>query len=136
MRRITLKSKIDAKIGRSNRLVFVRSDFSTLGGYNQVGRALRSLVAEGKLITVGYGLYAKARLNRLTGKPMLVAEGGFTQVAQEALTRLGVKWSPSDSITAYEEGSTQIPINAQVIILDRFARTIGTDKFSLQMIRP
>lgn len=67
---------------------------------------------------------------------MLVAEGGFTQVAQEALTRLGVKWSPSDSITAYEEGSTQIPINAQVIILDRFARTIGTDKFSLQMIRP
>lgn len=68
MRRITLKSKIDAKIGRSNRLVFVRSDFSTLGGYDQVGRALRSLVAEGKLITVGYGLYAKARLNRLTGE--------------------------------------------------------------------
>jgi len=135
MKRITLKAKIDARIRRSNRVVFMRSDFDALGGYDQVGRALRCLASDGKLIKVGYGLYAKARPNRLTGKPMLAAEGGFTQVAQAALKRLGVKWSPSDAEIAYQEGSTQIPANAQVVVLDRFSRTIATDNFRLQMIR-
>ena len=78
-------------------------------------------------------LYAKARPNRITGKPMLSAEGGFSQVAQEALSRLGVKWQPSESVQAYQAGSTQIPANAEVIILERFNRRIGTDKFELQM---
>ena len=135
MKRIILKSKISDKIKHSRRLVFMRSDFEELGGYDQVGRVLRNLIAEGKLIKIGYGLYAKARTNRLTGKPMLIAKGGFIQVAKEALRRLGVKWSPSDSEISYLEGSTQIPANAEFIIFDRFNRKIATDKFKLQLNR-
>ncbi len=135
MKRISLKSKISDKIKHSRRLVFMRSDFEELGGYDQVGRVLRNLTAEGKLIKIGYGLYAKAHTNRLTGKPMLIAKGGFIQVAREALRRLGVKWSPSDSEISYLEGSTQIPANAEVIIFDRFNRKIATDKFKLQLNR-
>ena len=128
----TLKDKVNTKIDRSVRQVFLRSDFIKLGGYDQIGRALRDLAAEGKLIKVGYGLYAKARPNRLTGKPMLAAEGGFVAVAKEALKRLGVKWTDTN-FDAYQKGSTQIPANAQVVVFGRFNRKIGTDKFKLQI---
>src|SRR3989338_7974945 len=97
MKRLTLKSRITLKIRRSNRQVFVRSDFRKLGDYDQVGRVLRNLEAEGEIIKIGYGLYAKARINRLTGRKMLAAEGGFDQVALEALKRLQVNWEPTDA---------------------------------------
>ncbi|MCL6417838.1 S-adenosylhomocysteine hydrolase [Aestuariirhabdus sp. Z084] len=135
MKRLSLKSKVATKISRSNREVFLRSDFEKLAGYDQVGRALRQLTSDGILVKVGYGLYAKARPNRITGKPMLSAKGGFTQVAEEALSRLGVKWEPSKSVLDYQSGSTQIPANAEVIIFERFNRRIGTEKFELQMAR-
>jgi hypothetical protein len=135
MKRLSLKSKASTKISRSKREVFLRSDFESLAGYDQIGRALRQLTSEGILLKIGYGLYAKARPNRITGKPMLSAEGGFSQVAEEALSRLGVKWQPSKTVQAYQAGSTQIPANAEVIVLDRFNRRIGTEKFELQMAR-
>jgi hypothetical protein len=131
----TLKGRINLRIRRSNRQVFLRSDFKKLGEYDQIGRALRNLEAEGQLMRVGYGLYAKARPNRLTGKPMLAAEGGFDQVAREALKRLRVSWQPSDAVKAYQSGSSQIPVNTQFIVLDRFNRKIGTDKFKLELIK-
>jgi hypothetical protein len=133
MKRLSLKSKVCTKISRSKREVFLRSDFKSLAGYDQIGRALRQLTSEGFLLKIGYGLYAKARPNRITGKPMLSAEGGFSQVAEEALSRLGVKWQPSKTVLAYQAGSTQIPANAEVVVLDRFNRRIGTEKFELQM---
>lgn len=128
----TLKAKVNIKIDRSARQVFLRSDFVKLGGYDQIGRALRDLATDGNLIKIGYGLYAKARLNRLTGKPMLAAEGGFVAVAKEALKRLGVKWSDTN-FDAYQKGATQIPANAQVVVFGRFNRKIGTDKFKLRI---
>jgi len=135
MKRLTLKSKVAKKISRSNREVFLRSDFEKLAGYDQIGRALLQLSSDGVLVKVGYGLYAKARPNRITGKPMLAAKGGFTQVAEEALFRLGVKWKPSKAVLDYQSGSTQIPANAEVIIFERFNRRIATGKFELQMAR-
>ena len=113
----------------------MRSDFNKLAGYDQIGRALRQLISEGSLIKVGYGLYAKARLNRITGNPMLSAKGGFAQVAEEALSRLGVKWELSKSAAAYQAGSTQIPASAELIVFERFNRKIGNDKFELKMVR-
>jgi hypothetical protein len=135
MRAPSLKSKVATKVARSRREVFLRSDFDKMAGYDQVGRALRQLIAEGVLVKIGYGLYAKARINRITGKPMLAAEGGFAQVAQEALSRLGVGWQPSRAVQEYQSGSTQIPANAEVIISQRFNRRIATDRFELQVTR-
>jgi hypothetical protein len=133
VKRQTLKSKVKSKINRSRRLVFMRSDFEKLGGYDQVGRALNALKKDGCLIKIGYGLYSKARTNRLTGQPMLDADGGFVQVVEEALNRLKVNWDVSDSVSSYQNGSTQIPANAKVIIRDRFSRQIATDRHSLQV---
>ena len=134
MARISLKKQIQAKIARCRkRNVFVREVFADLGGYDQVGRALLALTREGILLRIGYGLYAKARPNRLTGNPMLASEGGFEQVAKEALNVLRVKWQPSSSEVNYNAGDTQIPVNTQVTISGRFNRQIRTDKFKLQV---
>ena len=66
---------------------------------------------------------------------MLAAEGGFRQVAEEALSRLGISWQPSKSVREYQAGSSQIPANAEVIINERFNRRIATDKFELRLAR-
>jgi hypothetical protein len=66
---------------------------------------------------------------------MLAAPGGFDQVAKEALDRLEVEWQPSSTEKGYNNGSTQIPVNTQVFIKDRFNRTISTEKFKLQVQR-
>lgn len=135
-KKISLKQQIENKISRCwKRNVFARKDFIAMGDYDQVGRALLTITREGTLIRIGYGLYAKARQNRITGLPMLAATGGFEEVAKEALDLLDVKWQPSATEQEYNSGSTQIPVNAQVFINGRFHRKIGTDKFTLQVQR-
>lgn len=131
----SIKNKLLTRVRRSRREVFLRSDFEKIAGYDQVGRVLRELTKEGKLIRIGYGLYAKARLNRLTNQPMLAAQGGFQETAQEALNLLKVKWKESPASHAYQMGSTQIPVQTEVVISARFSRKIATDKFKLRIIR-
>lgn len=65
---MTTKDRIQSQLNRSKRYVFTRDDFRDIAGYDQVGRALRTLVNEGKLMKVGYGVYTKARRNIITGK--------------------------------------------------------------------
>ncbi len=84
---------------------------------------------------IGYGLYAKAALNRITGMPMLDSDMGFLAIAQEALTRLGIKWEPSKSLSQYPAGSTQIPADDELVICERFNRQIGTETYSLKTVK-
>ena len=134
--RRSLAEQVEGKISRCwKRNVFTRKDFVALSDYDQIGRALLSLAREGKLIRLGYGLYTKARKNRITGLPMIAATGGFDQVAKEALNLLNVRWKSSTFEQAYNMGSTQIPLNSEVIVDGRFNRTIGTDKFKLLVRR-
>lgn len=131
-----LKSKMVIKISRSKREVFLRSDFKDMGEYSQVGRALSQLVSDIVLIRIGYGLYAKARINRINGNPMPSARGGFSQVANEALDRLNVKWEPSWAVTAYQGGrSAQIPANEVVTVFGRFNRRIRVGRLELRVNR-
>ena len=137
MRKLSLKQLIERKISRCwKRNVFVRNDFAKMGGYDQVGRVLLEQTKEGKLINIGYGLYAKARINRLTGDIMLASKGGFIQVAREALDVLGVKWEISEAEQRYNKKlTTQIPIELGVIIKIRCNRTIRIAKNKLQVSR-
>ncbi len=73
------KDRIQSRLNRSKRYVFTRDDFRDIAGYDQVGRALRTLVNEGKLMKVGYGVYTKARRNIITGKIMPAAPGALLQ---------------------------------------------------------
>ncbi len=55
----SLEERLSNRIARKRGDVFLRADFSDLGGYDQVGRALRGLVRKGRLMKVGYGLYTR-----------------------------------------------------------------------------
>jgi hypothetical protein len=135
MREPSLKIRVATKLKRSRKVVFLREDFEKLGGYDQVGRALRELVADGRLKKIGYGLYAKARPNRFANETMLDARGGFNEVAKSALNRLKVKWTDSEAIDAYASGSTQIPANAEVTVFGRFSRKISDGKVQLKIAK-
>jgi hypothetical protein len=122
----SIKDAITRKVGRSSRNVFLRADFDGLGSYDSVGRALKGLIKEGRLMSVGYGLYAKAAPSPFTGKPVPVI--GIKLLATEALRRLGKSVAPSGYETAYNERrSTQVPTGRTLAVKDRVSRRIGYD---------
>jgi len=105
-KRRTLKAKISYRVKRTRKIVFLRKDFADLGGYDQVGRALREVMVAGLLVRIGQGVYAKARPSSINpSRRVLAAPGGFKQVSREALSRLGIKWRPAQAEEDYEAGS-------------------------------
>jgi len=121
-----LEARIATRVDRSKAGVFLPRDFADLAGYTQVLRALRKQTKQGRLVKLGYGVYGKARVNSITGQPMLAAQGGFQEAAREALQKLGVAWEPTEAERAYNSGqSTQIPLMPVVKVKDRFARKLG-----------
>ena len=122
----TLSYKVSARIARKNDAVFVREDFADLGGYDQIGRILRQLAAEEKLIRIGYGLYAKAKRSMLTGE--LVPVLPLPDLAREALERLGVETGISQLKRDYNAGlTTQVPTGRRIAVKGRVSRKIGYD---------
>jgi hypothetical protein len=125
-RRKTLRQKIEQRIARkAGDDVFLPREFTRLAGEDQVLRALRMLVKDGRLVRLGYGVYGRAVISRLSGKPMLYSRNGFPGVARQALDKLGVQWEPTKAERAYNEGrSTQVPVNPVVRVKGRFSRQL------------
>lgn len=124
-RQRTLREKLEARIAERRDDAFLSREFRDLGGEDQVLRALRGLVRDGRLVRLGYGVYGRAEVSRLSGKPMLAAQGGFIGAAKQALDKLGVPWEPTEFQRAYNEGrSTQVPVNPAVRVKNRFARRL------------
>jgi hypothetical protein len=125
-RRETLRKRIEARIARRRgEDVFLPREFADLGGEDQVLRALRGLVREGRLVRLGYGVYGRAITSRLSGEPILYSPNGFAGAARQALDKLAVKWEPTEAERAYNEGrSTQVPVNPAVRVKGRFSRQL------------
>lgn len=120
----TLEDKVSYRITRSKQSVFVREDFEDLGGYDQVGRALRQLARNNALVKIGYGLYAKAKQSSLSGKTVPVKP--LPDLAKEALGRLGLKVYPSKLERDYNAGrTTQVPTGRRIAVKGRISRRIG-----------
>lgn len=133
----TLKQRIETRITRTKRTdVFVPRDFADLSDEDQVLRALRSLVHEGTLLRLGYGVYARAMRSRLSGRVMVASSNGFHSAALQALSKLGVPWELSDTTKSYNEGrSTQIPVNPTVKVKTRFTRKLSDGRTELRIER-
>jgi len=125
-RRRTLRERIETRIARKRgEDVFLPREFADLGGEDQVLRVLRSLVQEGRLVRLGYGVYGRAMTSTISGKPILYSPNGFAGAARQALNKLGVKWEPTEAEQAYNEGrSTQVPVNPAVRVKGRFSRQL------------
>lgn len=127
---MTINRKVQTRVKRWKSSVFLRSDFKDIADYDQVGRALRELVQEGLLIKIGYGLYARARINRITGNVMADNPSGSDGVVIEAMEKLGVEYQLDDLSRMNLSGdSTQIPAKVKIIPkTTRFTRKIAIGK--------
>ena len=129
----SLEQRLEQRIARKRGDVFLRADFDDMGGYDQVGRALRGLVRKGELLRVGQGLYTRARPSMLDGKP--VPPKGLATL-KEALRRLGIRTVPTRLEEAYNAGkTTQVPTGRVVGVQGRVRRQIGYNGVSLKFER-
>src|SRR5271154_4145992 len=86
----TLRGRIESRLARKARdSVFLTREFRDLSGETQVLRALRGLVRDGRLVRLGYGVYARAIVSRLSGEPILYSANGLVSAARQALDKLG-----------------------------------------------
>ena len=123
MRPETLEDRVLKRIERKRGDAFLRADFGDLGGYDQVGRALRKIVRDGRLVRVGQGLYARARPSITSGEP--VPARGLTTLT-EALGRVGIETVPTRLERAYNAGkTTQVPTGRVVAVMRRVRRKVG-----------
>ena len=105
---MNITDRIKRSISNRNADVFVRTDFESFGSASQVGRALHGLTADGTLVKLGTGVYARAKASVLSGKPIPVKP--LEVLAPQALLKYGVKLKEARLTHAYNSGrSTQIP---------------------------
>lgn len=123
--KLSTKTRVARKIGRSkNTDVFLRADFAGLGTPSRITRALGSLIVEGKLVRVGYGVYAKARRSSITGKPVPVSS--LAELATQALNALGANPKPGQAQQRYNSGqTTQIPMSISFSVSTRINRRLS-----------
>ncbi len=88
-------------------------------------RVLSKLIDQGKIIKIGYSLYAKATISPLSSQ-VIPRKGGLPELATEALQRLKVEVVPSSYDKAYNAGlTTQVPTSRVIAVKERIARKIG-----------
>ncbi|NTX20248.1 DUF6088 family protein [Burkholderia cepacia] len=110
---MTLEDRIVRSIRRREGVVILRSEVAALGSTAQVGRVLAKLVANGALVRVSKGVFAKTRINKFTGK--LAPAAPFESIAAEVFRKLGIEVRPGRLAREYNAGTTtQIPMDAVV----------------------
>jgi len=123
--RISLEERIEMSLQRSAAKVFLRKEFDRFGGYDQVGRALRGVIAKGLLVKAGYGVYVKAKPSSLTGKPVPIIP--LVEIGLLTLTKLGANPELGDASQEYMDGrTTQMPMATVLKVgSSRVSRRIG-----------
>ena len=119
----TVETRMIKRMARKRGDVFLRTDFKDLGSYDQIGRVLRKLVHQGRLLKVGHGLYTRAVKSSLGDE--FIPPRGLTTL-KEALKRLGVETVPTRFEQDYNAGkTTQVPSGRVVGVRGRVRRKIG-----------
>lgn len=133
MKSETLETRLNKRLVRKRGDVFLRSDFEDLGGYDQVGRVLRQLVREGKLLRIGQGLYSRAVKSPFNDQT--IPPKGLSTLT-EALNRLGIETALSRMEQDYNAGrTTQVPTGRVVAVRSRVRRKIGYNGITLSFER-
>ena len=104
----SVKQRLLRSIAARSGEVVLRRDLARFGSPAQVSRALNQLVAEGKLVRIGLGVYAKAAPGPISGIPM--ARQPLGALAAETFDRLGIRWQLGAAQRRYNERlTTQVP---------------------------
>lgn len=99
----------------------------------RLNRALRAFIAQGHILKISHGLYAKAELMELpNGETLPMLKDSFESIAMEALNKLGIKWELGAAIQEYNRGeTTQIPAVFSVQLKSRFRGQIAAEGRSI-----
>jgi hypothetical protein len=124
MEKKRLEQLVDERVRRSEANVFLREDFADLGGYDQIGRALRGLISKGALLKFGRGLYTRSQVSPFNGKPAPTI--GIKRLVEEAMGRLMIPVGPTKWELKYNAGlTTQIPTGRVMGVRKRVRRRLG-----------
>lgn len=111
MTKLRIKDRMIRSIALRKGEVVLRADFERMGSPSQVSKALKDLVSIGRLVRLGYGVYARAVPSVLSGRP--IPRQPLESLAWEALRRLNVDVALGKAPRDYAEGgTTQIPMRA------------------------
>ncbi|MCF8215816.1 MAG: DUF6088 family protein [Chlorobium sp.] len=109
--RLNMKERMIRSITMRRGEIIMRSDFTRMGSQSQISRLLADFVSEGRLVRLGYGIFAKARISSISGKA--VPREPLEVLAQEAFRRLMIEAKPGKAQKEYASGqSTQVPVQA------------------------
>lgn len=95
---VKVEARIRQYLAQTRSPVVLRRELKDLGSASQLSAALRSLLAEGNLVRIGTGVYARAKPSVLSGKPIPVSP--LEVLAPLALRKLGVSVQESKRIRA------------------------------------
>jgi len=103
-----VKQRLMRSIAARSGEVVLRRDLVRFGSPAQGSRALKQSVAEGKLVRIGLGIFAKAAPGPISGIPM--ARQPLGALAAETFDRLGIPWQLGAAQRRYNERlTTQVP---------------------------
>lgn len=106
---MNILERMVAKIAGMPGEVILRADLVEFGSQSQVTRAIRKLIADGVMVRISNGIYAKAKYSRFADYPILRVT--FAEVGWEALQRLGIEVKLGRAAQANLDGrSTQVPV--------------------------
>lgn len=109
--RLNMRERMIRSITMRRGEIIMRSDFTRMGSQSQISRLLADFVSEGRLVRLGYGIFAKSRISSISGKA--VPREPLEVLAQEAFRRLMIEAKPGKAQREYASGqSTQVPIQA------------------------
>lgn len=112
-------NKVLAYISALEVNVILRADIRHLGEARQISRAFNTLIEDGRLIRLGYGVYVKAEWSEYIDAPLITV--GFTNACIEALNCLNINWEPGQAIRDYNEGKTQqVPARFAIRLNSRY----------------
>ncbi|KUL29937.1 S-adenosylhomocysteine hydrolase [Chlorobium limicola] len=108
---MNMKERMIRSITMRRGEIIMRSDFTRMGSQSQISRLLADFVSEGRLVRLGYGIFAKSRISSISGKA--VPREPLEVLAQEAFRRLMIEAKPGKAQREYTSGqSTQVPVQA------------------------
>lgn len=122
---MNLETRIRRFVARTRSPVVLRADLRGFGSSSQLSVVLKALQRQGVLVRIGTGVYAKAKLSVLSGKP--IPASPLEVLAPIALRKLGVEVQEPRGTREYNSGrTTQVPTGLVVNTgRRRIARRIG-----------
>ena len=115
--------RVRRSIAKGAGSIVLRQDLLKLGSSARIDASLSELMSQGRLVRLGKGVYAKTKLSSNSTRAP-IAE--FSELAIEALDRLGVEYELHPAIIDYRNGkSDQVPLRLVVRAKNRSQRKMS-----------